>query len=52
MGLPDPLAQSNAEIDQLLIGSVFQASEFHEKHHVNSEGLKSFLLHGNKLRRL
>ena len=26
MGLPGPVAQGNAEIDQLLIGSVFQAS--------------------------
>ena len=31
MGLPGPLAQGNAEIDQLLIGSVLQASEFHKK---------------------
>ena len=30
-GLPGPLAQGNAEIDQLLIGSVLQASEFHLK---------------------
>ena len=51
--LPEHLAQSNAEIDQLLIGSVLQASEFHKKHHVNSNGLKKKnLLHGNKLRRL
>ena len=40
MGLPGHLAQGNAEIDQLLIGSVLQASEFHQKHHVNSKGLK------------
>ena len=39
-GLPGPLAQGNAEIDQLLIGSMLQASEFHKKHHVNSKGLK------------
>ena len=39
-GLSGPLAQSNAEIDQLLIGSVLQASEFHLKNHVNSKGLK------------
>ena len=51
-GLPGPLAQGNAEIDQLLIGSMLQTSEFHKKHHVNSKVLKSFLLHGNKLRRL
>ena len=40
MGLPGVLAQGNAEIDQLLIGRVLQASEFHKKHHVNSKGLK------------
>ena len=34
------LAQGHAEIDQLLIGSVLQASEFHKKYHVNSKGLK------------
>ena len=39
-GLPDPLAQSNADIDQLLIGSMLEASEFYKKHHVNSKGLK------------
>lgn len=39
-GLPGPLAQGNNEIDQLLIGSVLEASEFHKKHHVNSKGLK------------
>ena len=38
MGLPDPLAQGNADIDQLWIGSLLQASEFHRKHHVNSKG--------------
>ena len=32
-GLPGTLAQSNAENDQLLIKSVFQASEFHKKLH-------------------
>ena len=37
---PGPLAQVNAEIDQLLIGSVLKASEFHKKHHVNSKSLK------------
>ena len=31
MGLPGPLAQGNAEIDQLLIGSVLQASVFNKK---------------------
>ena len=40
MGLPGPLVQGNAQIDQLLIGSVLRASEFHKKHHVNSKGLK------------
>ncbi|KAL6092360.1 hypothetical protein STEG23_021666 [Scotinomys teguina] len=39
-GLPGPLAQGNDEIDQLLIGNVLEASEFHKKHHVNSKGLK------------
>lgn len=39
-GLPGPLTQGNNEIDQLLIGSVLDASEFHKKHHVNSKGLK------------
>ncbi|KAL6070467.1 hypothetical protein STEG23_006054, partial [Scotinomys teguina] len=38
--LPGPLAQGNDEIDQLLIGNVLEASEFHKKHHVNSKGLK------------
>ena len=28
-GLPGPLVQDNTEIDQLLIGSMLQASEFH-----------------------
>ena len=28
-GLPGPLAQGSNEIDQLLIGSVLEASEFH-----------------------
>ena len=37
---PGPLAQVKAEIDQLLIGSMLKASEFHKKHHVNSKGLK------------
>ena len=40
MGLPGPLAQDNAEIDQLLIGSMLKASEFHKKHHINSKNLK------------
>ena len=40
MGLPGTLAQGNADIDQLLIGSVLEASEFHKKHHVNNKGLK------------
>ncbi|KAL6038953.1 hypothetical protein STEG23_010042 [Scotinomys teguina] len=39
-GLPGPPAQGNDEIDQLLIGNVLEASEFHKKHHVNSKGLK------------
>ena len=38
-GLPGPLAQLY-EIDQLLIGNVLEASEFHKKHHVNSKSLK------------
>lgn len=51
-GVPGPLAQGNNEIDQLLIGSVLEASEFHKKHHVNSKGLKNSLSLGNKPRRL
>ncbi|KAL6093193.1 hypothetical protein STEG23_016117 [Scotinomys teguina] len=39
-GLPGLLVQGNDEIDQLLIGNVLEASEFHKKHHVNSKGLK------------
>ena len=39
-GLPGSLAQGKTEIDQLLIGNVLKASEFHKKHHVNSNGLK------------
>ena len=31
MGLPGSLAQGNAEINQLLIGNVLKASEFHLK---------------------
>ena len=30
-GLSDSLTQDNKEIDQLLIGNVLDASEFHEK---------------------
>ena len=41
MGLPGALAQGNNEIDQLLVGNVLEASEFHKKHHVNSKGLKT-----------
>ena len=40
MGLPGPLAQGNAEIDQLFIGSVLQASEFHKNYYVNSKVLR------------
>ena len=44
-GLPGPLAQGNDEIDWLLIGNVLEAMEFHEKHYVNSKGLrKNFLI--------
>ena len=39
-GLPGPLEQGNDEIDQLLVGKVLEASEFHKKHHVNSKDLK------------
>ena len=53
MGLPGSLAQGNAEINQLLIRNVLEASEFHEKHYVNSKGLKkTFLSHGSKSRKL
>ncbi|KAL6090311.1 hypothetical protein STEG23_009234 [Scotinomys teguina] len=49
-GLP---GQGNDEIDQLLIGNVLEASEFHKKHHVNSKGLKKdFPSLGNKPRTL
>lgn len=40
MGLPDPLAQGNEEINQFLIGNVLEASEFYYNHHVDSKGLK------------
>ena len=40
MGLLSPLVQGNTDINQLLIGSVLEVSEFHKKHHVNSKGLK------------
>jgi hypothetical protein len=40
MDLPGPLAQGNDEIDQLLIGNVLEATEFHKEHHVNSKRLK------------
>lgn len=36
IGLPGPLAEGNTEIDQLLIGNVLEALEFHNTHHVNS----------------
>jgi hypothetical protein len=39
-GLPDPLVQGYNEFDQLFIGSVQEASEFHKKQHVNSKSLK------------
>lgn len=42
--LPDPLAQGKDEIDQLLIGNVLEASNFHEKHHFNGKGLKKYFL--------
>ena len=41
-GLPDPSAQGNEEIDQLLIGNVLEASKFHEKHHAKGKGLNFF----------
>ena len=40
MCLPGPLEQGNAKIDQLLIGNVLKASEFHRKHHINRKGFK------------
>lgn len=43
MVLQGPLAQDNIEIDRLLIGSVLKASEFHKKHHVDSNGLKPWV---------
>ena len=39
-GLPGPIVQGNDKIEQLLIGKVLEATGFHEKHHVNSKGLK------------
>lgn len=42
--LPDPLAQGKDEIDQLLIGNVLEASNFHEKHHFNGKSLKKYFL--------
>lgn len=38
-GLLGPLAQGN-EINQLLVGSLLEASEFHDKHHANCWSLK------------
>lgn len=40
MGQQGPLAQGNNEIDQLFIGNVIEASEFH-KDTVNIKGLKT-----------
>lgn len=40
MGLPGLLTQDIDEIDQLLVGSVLGASEFHKKHLVSRKGLK------------
>jgi hypothetical protein len=39
-GLPGPLVQGNNEIDQLLIGSILETSEFHKEHHINNKVLK------------
>lgn len=36
IGCPGTLAEGNTEIDQLLIGNVLEALEFHNTHHVNS----------------
>ena len=44
-GLPGPMVQDNKEVNQLLIGDVFKASKFHEKHHVNEKGLKKKIFH-------
>ena len=39
----------NDEIDQLQLGNVLEASNFHEKYHVNGKGVKKiFPLLGNK----
>lgn len=40
MSLPVPLAPGKDEIDQLLIGSVLEASEFHLKIYHVSKGLR------------
>lgn len=51
--LPGSRAQGSNTINQLLIGSVLEASEFHKKnHHVNSKGLKEEFSLGNKPRKL
>ena len=42
-GLPGPMVQDNKEVNQLLIGDVFKASKFHEKH-VNGKSLKKTFL--------
>ena len=41
--MPDPLAQVNNEIDQLLKGSILEALEFHKNHHVSSKDLEKEL---------
>ena len=46
--MPGPMAQCNAEIDQLLIGSMLNVSGLHEKHHVSFRGLMRFLLQGKQ----
>ena len=40
MDLPRPLALGHHEIDDLLVGTVLEDSEFHKKNHVNSKCLK------------
>lgn len=53
--LPGPLAQCNDEIDQLLIETALEASEFDEKYHVTNKGLKKVffpLSLSNKSRKL
>ena len=52
MGLPGSLAQRNVEINQFLIKSLPDASEFHKIHHVISKGLNFFPITWQKVREI